>query len=250
MLAEMARGGVLFNGDSEIDLLFRIFQVLGTPDTSTWPDVDSLRNYNPQFPRWKAQPTSRYSGPLGAEGRSMLEGLLALDPAKRLTATEALEHPFFDGMDDATAQAIAAREYAAVVGHRGPPPPARYVSRAVAEAEDAAAGDGTGAGAGLDDARVPWVSDKAKEAAASERERQAASHERKMSKGKHKGSSVGGVGVGAAARGGGEGSPGGAPAAPREPPSAGPRGGRAVHRLHVEAQGIVEMREREAREDE
>ena len=142
----------------------------------------------------------------------MLEGLLALDPAKRLTATEALEHPFFDGMDDATAQAIAAREYAAVVGHRGPPPPARYVSRAVAEAEDAAAGDG--AGAGLDDARVPWVSDKAKEAAASERERQAASHERKMSKGKSKGPSAGGVGVGAAARGGGEGSPGGAPAAP------------------------------------
>jgi hypothetical protein len=43
----------LFPGDSEIDELFRIFRKLGTPNTTTWPDVTRLDNFQPTlFPQW------------------------------------------------------------------------------------------------------------------------------------------------------------------------------------------------------
>jgi cyclin-dependent kinase 2 len=34
---------VLFQGDSDIDQLYRIFRILGTPDESVWPGVTKLR---------------------------------------------------------------------------------------------------------------------------------------------------------------------------------------------------------------
>jgi serine/threonine protein kinase len=45
IFAEMATGRPLFPGDSEIDELFRIFRVLGTPTEATWPGVSSLPDY-------------------------------------------------------------------------------------------------------------------------------------------------------------------------------------------------------------
>ncbi|KAH8030978.1 hypothetical protein HPB51_012446 [Rhipicephalus microplus] len=47
---ELLTGKTLFRGDSEIDQLFRIFRVLGTPTTDTWPEVTQLPNYKPTFP--------------------------------------------------------------------------------------------------------------------------------------------------------------------------------------------------------
>ena len=41
----MATGRPLFPGDSEIDELFRIFRVLGTPTEASWPGVSSLPDY-------------------------------------------------------------------------------------------------------------------------------------------------------------------------------------------------------------
>lgn len=38
-------------GDSQIDELFRIFRVFGTPNEEMWPGVSLLRDYNPNFPR-------------------------------------------------------------------------------------------------------------------------------------------------------------------------------------------------------
>ena len=42
----------LFPGDSEIDELFRMFRVLGTPTESVWPGVTSLPDYKTSFPNW------------------------------------------------------------------------------------------------------------------------------------------------------------------------------------------------------
>ena len=39
VLGEMATGKPMFPGDSEIDELFKIFQVLGTPSEETWENV-------------------------------------------------------------------------------------------------------------------------------------------------------------------------------------------------------------------
>ena len=53
MFAEMATGDPLFCGDSEIDQLYQIFRVKGTPTEETWPGVAKLPNYSPtSFPSW------------------------------------------------------------------------------------------------------------------------------------------------------------------------------------------------------
>ena len=36
---------VLFKGDSEIDQLFQIFRILGTPDEKVWNGVSQLSDY-------------------------------------------------------------------------------------------------------------------------------------------------------------------------------------------------------------
>jgi len=44
--AEMITNVALFAGDSEIDQLFKIFRVLGTPTEETWPGVSQLSGIN------------------------------------------------------------------------------------------------------------------------------------------------------------------------------------------------------------
>lgn len=44
-----------FTGDSEIDQLHKIFQVMGTPNESVWPGVSTFPDYKETFPQWKPQ---------------------------------------------------------------------------------------------------------------------------------------------------------------------------------------------------
>lgn len=50
---EMATGKALFAGDCEIDQLFTIFKILGTPDNNMWPGVEQFTDYKKTFPKWK-----------------------------------------------------------------------------------------------------------------------------------------------------------------------------------------------------
>ncbi|WOK92908.1 cell division control protein [Canna indica] len=52
IFAEMVNQRALFPGDSEIDQLFKIFRVLGTPNEQTWPGVTSLPDFKSSFPKW------------------------------------------------------------------------------------------------------------------------------------------------------------------------------------------------------
>jgi serine/threonine protein kinase len=56
IFAEMVTRVPLFPGDSEIDQLFRIFRVLGTPNEDTWPGVSAYRDFKSTFPKWSAKP--------------------------------------------------------------------------------------------------------------------------------------------------------------------------------------------------
>ena len=53
IFAEMMTNRALFPGDSEIDQLFKIFRVLGTPTSEVWPDVEKLEDYKHEFPSFK-----------------------------------------------------------------------------------------------------------------------------------------------------------------------------------------------------
>lgn len=99
IFVEMLTKRPLFPGDSEIDELFRIFRTLGTPDETLWPGVSKLPDYKPtNFPHWVAQPLSSIVN-LDPLGLDLLGKMLTYEPSKRVSAKEALAHPYFDDLD-------------------------------------------------------------------------------------------------------------------------------------------------------
>lgn len=90
----------LFPGDSEIDQLFRIFRVLGTPHEGVWPGVTQLPDYKCKFPDWDPISLEDDMLPrLDLTGIDLVSKMLLYDPAKRISAMKALEHPFFDDVE-------------------------------------------------------------------------------------------------------------------------------------------------------
>jgi len=98
IFAEMAMGKPLVPGDSEIDQLFHIFRLVGTPNSQTWPGVTLLPDFKETFPKWNPKGLSLVVPTLDALGLDLLEQMLQSDPAKRISAKSALEHPWFDDL--------------------------------------------------------------------------------------------------------------------------------------------------------
>ena len=97
--AEMARKIPIFPGDSEIDQLFRIFCILGTPDQTQWPGISELPYFNPNFPKWVPKDLNTIFPTLGKDGCDLLKQTLVYNPGKRISARAALLHPYFHDLD-------------------------------------------------------------------------------------------------------------------------------------------------------
>jgi len=99
IFAEMATGSALFAGDSEIDTAFKIFQKLGTPTEAIWPGVGDLPDFKPTFPQWKHkgwQNIRNTTAQIGAHGIDLLDQLMRYNPKTRVSARQALQHPYFE----------------------------------------------------------------------------------------------------------------------------------------------------------
>ncbi|XP_011195887.1 cyclin-dependent kinase 1 [Zeugodacus cucurbitae] len=97
IFAEMATRKPLFQGDSEIDQLFRIFRILKTPTEETWPGVTSLPDYKNTFPCWSTNQLTNQLKNLNDRGVDLIQKMLIYDPVHRISAKDILEHPYFDG---------------------------------------------------------------------------------------------------------------------------------------------------------
>jgi cyclin-dependent kinase 2 len=98
ILAELSNDDPLFPGDSEIATLFLMFQLLGTCGEQNWPGVSSLPDFKATFPQWQMKNSDHWNQrfpKLGELGIDLLKRMLTFDPAKRVTATAALRHPYF-----------------------------------------------------------------------------------------------------------------------------------------------------------
>ena len=97
IFAEMVNRMPLFPGDSEIDELFRIFRWCGTPSEDSWPGVSTLPDWKPHFPRWPARSLQKCVPTVDEAGLDLLRMMLVYEPSKRITAKNALGHPYFQG---------------------------------------------------------------------------------------------------------------------------------------------------------
>lgn len=99
IFAEMATRKPLFQGDSEIDQLFRMFRILKTPTEEIWPGVTSLPDYKPTFPCWTQNNLNTQLKNLDSAGLDLLQKCLIYDPVHRISAKKILEHKYFDGFE-------------------------------------------------------------------------------------------------------------------------------------------------------
>ncbi|KAK9236133.1 kinase-like domain-containing protein [Lipomyces kononenkoae] len=95
IFAEMVTRKPLFPGDSEIDEIFKIFRLLGTPDEDMWPGVSLLPDFKTTFPQWSRKDIAKHIPALDQDGIDLLESFLVYDPSCRISAKRALQHPYF-----------------------------------------------------------------------------------------------------------------------------------------------------------
>eukprot|EP00039_Didymoeca_costata_P030802 m.31440 g.31440 ORF g.31440 m.31440 type:complete len:377 (+) comp8317_c0_seq1:263-1393(+) len=96
ILAEIITGEAIFMGDSEIDQLYQIFKVMGTPTPAIWPGIRSLPDYKATFPKWPQKTFEEKVKGICSAGEDLLNQLLCYDSTTRLTARRALSHNYFD----------------------------------------------------------------------------------------------------------------------------------------------------------
>merc|ERR1712062_955567 len=93
IFAELYRKSPLFSGKYETDQLAKIFQVVGTPPVTAWPeDSPVLRNNFVNNQPRNLQDLVPEIDPLALD---LLEKMLLFDPKSRITAQAALAHPYF-----------------------------------------------------------------------------------------------------------------------------------------------------------
>jgi serine/threonine protein kinase len=101
---EICRLRPLFEASDEISVIKLIFNTLGTPDESTWPGYNQL----PSIRRGIKFPISASEGDLREKfyisksllddsGYDLMMKMLKYDPETRITAEQALRHPYLQG---------------------------------------------------------------------------------------------------------------------------------------------------------
>ncbi len=95
IFAEMILAQPLLPGESEIDQIFKIFKLFGTPTEKTWPGVSELPDFKKSFPKFRKESFHEVFMGSSALEIDLLEKILVLDPDRRLTAEEILRHPYF-----------------------------------------------------------------------------------------------------------------------------------------------------------
>ncbi|EAL68416.1 hypothetical protein DDB_G0278487 [Dictyostelium discoideum AX4] len=96
VLIELVTSRNFLPGSSEQQQLEAICKLCGTPTDEIWPNVSQLQNFNqishlPVYPSRLRTVFKNFSN----DFIELLEGLLTLNPKKRLTAEQALQSPFF-----------------------------------------------------------------------------------------------------------------------------------------------------------
>ncbi|RNF00434.1 putative protein kinase [Trypanosoma rangeli] len=103
ILAELITTRPLFAGSNEVDQLYKIMNVLGSPNEQVWPEGITLaKKIRYAFPMVKGVGLERVLPPhVPSQALDLMKQMLSYDPKKRPTARQCLQHPYFNvGIDE------------------------------------------------------------------------------------------------------------------------------------------------------
>ncbi|XP_063585943.1 cyclin-dependent kinase 20-like [Penaeus indicus] len=96
IFAEMVNHSPIFPGESDIDQLCVVLQILGTPSESTWPGLSELPDYKKiTFPESKAVPLEQVLPDASPDAMDLIKKFLIYSTDKRISAKKALLHTYF-----------------------------------------------------------------------------------------------------------------------------------------------------------
>ncbi|KAI4493373.1 hypothetical protein M0802_009433 [Mischocyttarus mexicanus] len=96
IMAELYTFRPLFPGKSEIDEIFKICSVIGTPDKDDWPEGFQLATaMNFKFPNFTKTSLTILIPNASQEAVILMEDMLQWNPIKRPTAQQSLRYPYF-----------------------------------------------------------------------------------------------------------------------------------------------------------
>lgn len=96
IFAELLLKEPLFQAKNELELISMIFKLLGPPTPTNWPDYHSLPlSSSISIPQQVRSLRQKFGHIITSAGVDLLSSLLAYDPEQRLSAEEALNHPYF-----------------------------------------------------------------------------------------------------------------------------------------------------------
>ncbi|KAH3701133.1 cyclin-dependent kinase 4-like [Dreissena polymorpha] len=97
ILAELFNRKPVFLGQSDIDQLIKIFELRGRPMESDWPAGVTLPWTS--FQAFPPRPVASYIPEMDKVATNLFDKLLMFNPHRRISASEALNHPFIKDVD-------------------------------------------------------------------------------------------------------------------------------------------------------
>ncbi|KAL7184949.1 hypothetical protein ACSBR2_026985 [Camellia fascicularis] len=100
VFAELVIQQPLFDGATDFVQVIKVFSIMGKPNEETWPGVTSICDFLDSFASSEPQNLAEVVPGLEPAGLDLLSKMLCMNPEGRISASEALGHPYFDDIEN------------------------------------------------------------------------------------------------------------------------------------------------------